>query len=168
MTKNNDYFLVRHGKTVSNEEGIFMGTLDIPLSPNGITEALALHEQIREMRFDVAYSSPLSRALNTAYLVLGMARPVGKNGTNYPVPFYPDYPLSFYPNDQITFNIPFLIEPRIAERSFGDLQGVVKEGYTKDPRFAKYAGRDVTKSFHDKADGGESFTELEMRLTVFF
>lgn len=157
---NNNFYFVRHGKTVSNEKGIFMGTLDVCLSPNGIKQAVELYESAKDIKFDIAFSSPLSRALHTAYLVTGMAEPAGKDNTNYP--FF------FYPNIHIKHKIPLIIEPRLAERCLGDLQGVTKEGYTELDEFKKYKNKNITFQFDNCAKGGESFGDLEIRLTSFF
>jgi broad specificity phosphatase PhoE len=67
--------LVRHGATVSSGEDNFNGETDIPLSEPGRDEARALGRRLAEERIDAFYSSPLSRALETARLV---AAPHGK------------------------------------------------------------------------------------------
>ena len=67
--------LVRHGATVSSGEDSFNGETDIPLSELGRDEARALGRRLAEERIAAFYSSPLSRALETARLV---AAPHGK------------------------------------------------------------------------------------------
>ena len=67
--------LVRHGATVSSGEDSFNGETDIPLSELGRDEARALGRRLAEERIDAFYSSPLSRAMETARLV---AAPHGK------------------------------------------------------------------------------------------
>jgi broad specificity phosphatase PhoE len=61
--------LVRHGATVSSGEDSFNGETDVPLSELGREEARALGRRLAEDRIDAFYSSPLSRALETARLV---------------------------------------------------------------------------------------------------
>jgi broad specificity phosphatase PhoE len=62
--------LIRHGETAWNREKIFRGTHDVPLNKNGRAQA-ALLAQALTPRIDVAYSSPLSRAAETAQIALG-------------------------------------------------------------------------------------------------
>jgi len=58
--------LIRHGQTASNEGGRILGTEDIPLNDVGIKQAMALAERIAGLGVGKIYSSPLSRARQTA------------------------------------------------------------------------------------------------------
>ncbi|NQT93031.1 MAG: histidine phosphatase family protein [Lentisphaerae bacterium] len=62
--KNTTIFVVRHGETEWNRGKIFRGTHDIPLNDNGREQAGTLAGVLP--RIDVAYTSPLSRAAETA------------------------------------------------------------------------------------------------------
>jgi broad specificity phosphatase PhoE len=62
--------LVRHGRTEWNKGEIFRGTVDIPLDEQGRKEAACARDWLREATFDAAYSSPLSRAVETAEIIL--------------------------------------------------------------------------------------------------
>ena len=62
-------YIVRHGETDYNVEGRFAGRLDIPLNNKGINQAYALHEKLKNIKFDLVISSPLSRALETAKII---------------------------------------------------------------------------------------------------
>jgi broad specificity phosphatase PhoE len=80
--------LIRHGETAWNREKIFRGVYDVPLNENGRAQAGHLAEALASRRIDVAYSSPLSRARETARIVLephGMAAAVheGLRDFNY-------------------------------------------------------------------------------------
>ncbi len=61
--------LVRHGLTAWNVSGQFQGHTDTPLSEEGRAQAQALGKHLKKAKIDVVYSSPLSRALETAQLV---------------------------------------------------------------------------------------------------
>jgi phosphoserine phosphatase len=62
--------LVRHGRTEWNRGQIFRGTVDIPLDEQGRKEAACARDWLKEETFHVAYSSPLSRAVETAEIIL--------------------------------------------------------------------------------------------------
>jgi broad specificity phosphatase PhoE len=62
--------LIRHGETAWNREKIFRGVYDIPLNENGRAQASHLARALASRSIDVAYSSPLSRARETARIVL--------------------------------------------------------------------------------------------------
>ena len=59
-------YLVRHGQTAWNAELIFRGRRDIELNEQGHGEASAIAGALRDKSLDVIYTSPLTRALETA------------------------------------------------------------------------------------------------------
>ena len=59
-------YLVRHGQTAWNREEIFRGRTDVPLDETGLKQAELAGEYLKEVKIDAIYSSPLSRALETA------------------------------------------------------------------------------------------------------
>src|SRR5262245_29695983 len=59
-------WLVRHGESTWNSEGRFQGGLDAPLSLRGRAQAAALAAGLTLTRFDALYTSPQSRARETA------------------------------------------------------------------------------------------------------
>ncbi|MEW6442140.1 MAG: histidine phosphatase family protein [bacterium] len=62
--------LVRHGRTEWNRDEIFRGTIDVPLDEQGRTEAACARDWLRGDTFHAAISSPLSRAVETAQIIL--------------------------------------------------------------------------------------------------
>ncbi len=62
-------YLVRHGTTDWNKEEIFRGRLDCKLNETGQAEARALAEYFTDIPLQAIYSSPLSRAMETAQAV---------------------------------------------------------------------------------------------------
>ncbi len=58
--------LVRHGQTDANKEGRFQGASDAPLNQVGQSQAQALSRRLSSESLDVVYSSPQTRALQTA------------------------------------------------------------------------------------------------------
>lgn len=64
-------YLVRHGQTNTNVEGLLVGQSGSPqLTQDGIDKAIKLGEGIKDINFDAAYSSSLLRACDTANFVL--------------------------------------------------------------------------------------------------
>ena len=62
-------YFVRHGQTDWNKELKIQGQQDVELNEEGMAEAKKLSEKLSGVRFDVAFSSPLKRALKTAEAV---------------------------------------------------------------------------------------------------
>jgi 2,3-bisphosphoglycerate-dependent phosphoglycerate mutase len=64
--------LVRHGKSVWNLENRFTGWVDVDLSPKGIEEAKEAGKRLKRagLKFDVAFSSCLQRAIKTGFYIL--------------------------------------------------------------------------------------------------
>ena len=65
-----DILLVRHGETAWNREEVFRGVHDVPLNENGRRQARLAAEALKSRRIQAAYTSPLSRATETAGIVL--------------------------------------------------------------------------------------------------
>lgn len=64
-------YIIRHGKTDWNKQSRFQGKIDIPLNEEGRNSAKTLGEKLKNVDFDLIYSSPLSRAYETASLIRG-------------------------------------------------------------------------------------------------
>ena len=59
-------YLVRHGQTAWNKEEIFRGRTDVPLDEVGLKQAELTGEYFKRIQIHAIYSSPLSRAWQTA------------------------------------------------------------------------------------------------------
>lgn len=64
-------YLVRHGATRLTAEARFSGSVGVELSEEGRWQAAQLGERLRDEGITAVYSSPLSRAVDTATLVAG-------------------------------------------------------------------------------------------------
>lgn len=64
--------MIRHGKTPHNELSLFTGWDDPPLAPEGIRQAREAGRLLKQngYEFDVVYTSWLSRAIETAWLIM--------------------------------------------------------------------------------------------------
>lgn len=130
-------YLFRHGQSEFNLSKTFTGWLDAKLTPLGIEQAKALGEMLKDKKIDLAITSRLSRAADTLKEVL-----------------------VFHPECQET-----IIDNRIIERSYGDLSG-----HSHEETIAKY-GQEQFDKWHrgwtDKAENGESFADVEVRVAAF-
>jgi len=57
---------VRHGETASNQQGLALGRADVPLNETGRAQAERLAVALRAEPIVAVYTSPLSRAVDTA------------------------------------------------------------------------------------------------------
>ncbi len=62
--------LVRHGETIENKRGIHQGHLPGTLSDLGRKQAAQTAQALAQESFDLAFSSPLGRAADTAAIIL--------------------------------------------------------------------------------------------------
>jgi len=88
---------VRHGRTAWNADKRFQGHTDVPLDDEGRAQAAALAALLRDQRIDIAVSSDLARAVETARIVLGARA------------------------------IPLRLDPAWREMQFGDWEGLTWE-----------------------------------------
>lgn len=73
-------YIIRHGKTDWNAQLKLQGRTDIPLNDEGLEMAEKAREDVSKIHFDLCYSSPLSRAYDTAKIILeGTDTPIIKD-----------------------------------------------------------------------------------------
>ena len=63
-------YVIRHGETNANKNSVLQGSSNWPLNEDGIKLAKITGEKMKDIKFDVCFSSPLDRAKSTAELVL--------------------------------------------------------------------------------------------------
>ena len=63
-------YIVRHGETNMNRDRILQGSFDTPLNADGINLAKITGKAIKGIHFDEAFSSPLSRSVDTIKILL--------------------------------------------------------------------------------------------------
>jgi probable phosphoglycerate mutase len=59
-------YLIRHGETQANRDGVFRGRGEVPLSPAGQKQARELQARFAALGVQRVFSSPLQRAAQTA------------------------------------------------------------------------------------------------------
>ena len=73
--KKTTIYIVRHGQSIGNELGLYLGRTDMELTEKGRQQAQYAADYLKDIEFDAIYSSPLMRAHNTAVphaLIRGM------------------------------------------------------------------------------------------------
>ena len=63
-------YVVRHGEVPSNKEKIISGWNNETLTEKGIRQAKEIKEQLENIKFDYVYSSPVTRAKQTAEIIM--------------------------------------------------------------------------------------------------
>lgn len=124
-----DIYIIRHGETEWNTLRKLQGRADTELNEVGIRLAEITAEALKEIPFDIAYTSPLKRAYKTAEIIVGERE------------------------------IPLVADERIQEVSFGEYEGLgcSKDNYEiPDPEFEyffqapeKYVAKNGTESIED-------------------
>jgi probable phosphoglycerate mutase len=74
------FLCLRHGVTDWNRQGRFQSLTDIPLNDEGISQAQAAAQRLRDVRLDYVVSSPLIRAVKTAEIIAASGKPVAIDG----------------------------------------------------------------------------------------
>ena len=88
---------IRHGQSEWNAKNLFTGWRDVKLSEQGLAEAAAAGQKLKEKgyQFDIAFTSVLTRAIKTCKHRTGRIRPtVGAANQNMAVKRTPLRPAS--------------------------------------------------------------------------
>lgn len=123
--------LIRHGQSLWNLHNLFTGWVDVPLSAQGVQEAIAAGKRLSHEKFDIIYTSTLIRAITTAMIVMSENKegkvPVIQK-TNEPKPN--DWFKIYSPATEAN-TIPVHSAWELNERMYGELQGMNKEETAK-------------------------------------
>lgn len=132
--------LVRHGQSIWNAEDRFTGWVDVPLSAKGIEEARQAGRLLREAnyRFDVAYTSVLSRAEDTLKLML----------------------------EEMGVELPVIRDAALNERMYGNLQGLNKQKMREI--YGDHIVQLWRRSYDIPPPGGEALKDTAERTIPFF
>lgn len=63
-------YIFRHGESIGNQQRVFSGWSQMPLTEQGKRQAIALRKKMEGKTFDRVFSSDLQRAVQTAQLTL--------------------------------------------------------------------------------------------------
>lgn len=148
--------LMRHGASVWNEQNLFTGWIDIPLSKKGVTEAIEAGKKIKDLPIDIIFTSTLVRSLMTALLAMN-------EHSSEKVPVLIDEGDLSQVYDK---GIPTIQAWQLNERMYGELQGL-----NKDDARAKFGEEQVhiwRRSYDVPPPGGESLKMTAERTLPFF
>jgi 2,3-bisphosphoglycerate-dependent phosphoglycerate mutase len=133
--------LVRHGQSEWNLKNLFTGWRDVGLTEQGIGEAKSAGKKLAAlgMKFDVAYTSALSRAQVTCQHILDA---VGQSG------------------------LKTVRHPALNERDYGDLVGLNKDDARK--KWGEEQVHKWRRSYDIAPPGGESLKDTGARVWPYY
>jgi len=163
---NYNIYLFRHGRTVYNVKGLFCGHKHTKLVWRGKRDAKKMANKLKNKRFQIAFHTSLPRSKETL-----------------------KYVLKFHPECK-----KIVVDDRMIERSYGDLEGTTHKQFIKKvgkksydlrvegdaienlsskfrEKAEKFLGEEEYKSIHRgynvAAPNGESFVDVEKRVESF-
>src|SRR5450631_3578260 len=142
MSMNNRLLvLVRHGQSDWNLKNLFTGWKNPDLSPKGIDEAKAAGQRLKAkgLKFDVCFTSALTRAQHTLKLILAE---LGQTG------------------------LPETRDQALNERDYGELTGLNKDDARK--KFGEEQVQIWRRSFDVPPPGGESLKDTAARVLPYW
>lgn len=131
-------YLIRHGETDQNKQRRLQGQSDYELNAYGRELAKKTQKALVDIPFDVVFSSPLLRAMETAKIIIGNRK------------------------------ISLVEDRRLQEISFGEYEGLCcgKNGYNiPDAEFLNFF--DAPEKYNTPP-GGESFAQIIARTGAFW
>jgi len=131
--------LIRHGESQWNLENRFTGWVDVPLSPRGEQEAKEAGQKLQTYRFTQAFTSVLTRAVNTLEIVL-----------------------------EVIGQTDLTVEKNAAlnERKYGELQGLNKSETIE--KYGDHQVKLWRRSYDVRPPGGESLQDTAERVIPYY
>lgn len=162
--------LIRHGQSLWNLHNLFTGWVDVPLSAQGVQEAIAAGKRLAHEKFDIIYTSTLVRAITTAMIVMsenleGKVPILQKDATDSGQGKGAEWFKIYSPASEAN-SIPVYSAWELNERMYGELQGMNKE------ETAQKFGADQVKIWRRSYDvpppEGESLKDTAARSIPWF
>ncbi len=130
--------LIRHGQSLWNLENRFTGWSDVPLTEQGRKDAATVGAALRDLHFDLAWTSRLQRAQETLKTIL----------------------------KSLKQDLSFECDSALNERHYGDLQGLNKAETAE--KYGQEQVKLWRRSYGTRPPNGESMEDCERRTTPFF
>ena len=131
-------YVIRHGETFWNVEYRMQGRSDIELNENGIKLAEITAGGMKDIPFDVCFSSPLRRAVHTAEIILGDRK------------------------------VDIRKDPRLYEIDFGVFEGLSLDPAHPDVEKPVFLSPGAEAFAYVPPEGGESLQDVIDRVDSFF
>jgi 2,3-bisphosphoglycerate-dependent phosphoglycerate mutase len=166
MSKKSILIMMRHGQSEWNKRNLFTGWVDIPLSQQGIEEAIIAGKKIADIPIDYIFTSTLIRAQMTAMISMAYHH----SGR---VPCFID-PQGNKPDDWFQIRddnvrkscTPVVKAWQLNERMYGDLQGLNKQKTIE--QFGAVQVQKWRRSFDVAPPNGESLSMTIQRTIPYF
>lgn len=138
---NRTLVLVRHGQSEWNLKNLFTGWKDPSLTPKGVEEAKAAGVRLKAMglKFDIAFTSALTRAQNTLKLI---TQELGQT------------------------DLKTIADQALNERDYGDLSGLNKDDARK--KWGEDQVHIWRRSYDIAPPGGESLKDTVARVLPYY
>lgn len=130
--------LVRHGESTYNAKGVWTGWLNPPLSEKGLEEAKQAGELLKDIKFDISYTSDLLRAQQTLDEIKKIL------GTE----------------------LKTIISPEIKERNYGDYTD--KNKWEVEKQLSEEEFKKLRRSFDYPVPNGESLKDVYSRTVPYY
>lgn len=130
--------LIRHGESVWNAKGLWTGLTDVPLTNKGREQGRQIAQIIKNIKFDLAFTSPLVRAKQTLEEIIKVLG--------------------------VSFRI--IEDPALNERDYGQFTGQNKWDIKKqlgEENFLK-----IRRSFDYPIAGGETLKDVYDRVVPYY
>ena len=131
-------YIIRHGVTEWNRLRKVQGSADVPLAAEGIALAQKTGEALKEIPFDICFSSPLKRAVQTAGYILRDRK------------------------------VPLILDKRLSEIEFGVLEGCIfrdEEGNLVTEAIDVFFRSPLQ---YERPEGGENIRDILKRTREFW
>ena len=165
MSKHAKLVMMRHGQSLWNKMNLFTGWVDIPLSSEGIQEALEGGKKIAHIPFEVIFASTLIRAIDTATLAMSV-----HHGKRVPCIIHEQGKLkewaAVYSEDAQKSCIPMITAWQLNERMYGKLQGMNKREMMD--KFGEAQVKLWRRSYDVAPPDGESLEMTAARAIPYF
>lgn len=158
--------MMRHGQSEWNKRNLFTGWVDVPLSMEGIQEAIEGGKKIRDIPVDIIFTTSLVRAQMTAFLAMSQ-----HSSGKVPIVLHTgegrleEWGI-IYGAEANKNTIPVIRCWELNERMYGELQGL-----DKDETRAKFGAEQVQiwrRSYDTPPPHGESLEETAARSIPYF
>jgi 2,3-bisphosphoglycerate-dependent phosphoglycerate mutase len=165
MVSKSKLILMRHGQSQWNKLNIFTGWVDVPLSQEGIEEAVRGGDKIKDISIDVIFTSALIRAHMTLLIAM-----LNHSSKKTPVFQHKEGNMhkwaKIYDKKMAENTIPVYSSWHLNERMYGELQGVNKIELAK--KFGADQVQIWRRSFDVAPPGGESLKITAERTLPYF